>query len=285
MGAGRLAWAHAVGTLPGGGERRGTGACDPASSVSRIAGLDACSAGQAKRRGLPRPAGPADPEAAAAAEARDAGGAFGGSESEEDLTVGDTTHPDLRWVGANTGPSSSRAPLGLPHTPAPSPRSDSDVEAAVEGYVRALERLERGEGPTPREMGARDAGAPRLAPPEPYAHVESESDSSEDDDRNTVGNVPLEWYRHEDHLGYDREGRAIGKVRAWARWGAGAAWALATRRRCVAEGPPSARRHRRTPRAPRAPAVGTHWMSSSNARRAASLGGRCMIRTTGRRSR
>jgi len=140
--------------------------------------------GQAKRRGLPRPAGPADPEAAAAAEARDAGGAFGGSESEEDLTVGDTTHPDL---------------------------SDSDVEAAVEGYVRALERLERGEGPTPREMGARDAGAPRLAPPEPYAHVESESDSSEDDDRNTVGNVPLEWYRHEDHLGYDREGRAIGK--------------------------------------------------------------------------
>lgn len=24
-----------------------------------------------------------------------------------------------------------------------------------------------------------------------------------------VGNVPLEWYKHEDHIGYDKDGRAI----------------------------------------------------------------------------
>lgn len=39
------------------------------------------------------------------------------------------------------------------------------------------------------------------------------SDSSEDErpNRNTVGAVPLEWYEHEDHIGYDIEGRAIAK--------------------------------------------------------------------------
>ena len=29
--------------------------------------------------------------------------------------------------------------------------------------------------------------------------------------RNTVGNVPLEWYDEYPHLGYDLEGKAIGK--------------------------------------------------------------------------
>ncbi|XP_069114519.1 ribosome biogenesis protein bop1-like [Argopecten irradians] len=41
---------------------------------------------------------------------------------------------------------------------------------------------------------------------------EYESDSSDEEDiRNTVGNVPLEWYRDYDHLGYDVEGRKIAK--------------------------------------------------------------------------
>eukprot|EP00892_Ulva_mutabilis_P006986 jgi/Ulvmu1/465/UM001_0472.1 len=37
------------------------------------------------------------------------------------------------------------------------------------------------------------------------------SDSSEDErpSRNTVGNVPLEWYKHEEHIGYDRDGEPI----------------------------------------------------------------------------
>ena len=29
--------------------------------------------------------------------------------------------------------------------------------------------------------------------------------------RNTVGNVPLEWYKDEEHIGYDREGRKLTK--------------------------------------------------------------------------
>jgi len=46
----------------------------------------------------------------------------------------------------------------------------------------------------------------------PYDHIASESDSSDDEDHNTIGNVPLEWYKHEDHIGYDKSGKAIAKV-------------------------------------------------------------------------
>lgn len=40
-----------------------------------------------------------------------------------------------------------------------------------------------------------------------------ESDSSEDEvlPRNTIGHVPLEWYKNEEHIGYDRSGRRIKK--------------------------------------------------------------------------
>ncbi|KAJ9521536.1 hypothetical protein QJQ45_008812 [Haematococcus lacustris] len=43
--------------------------------------------------------------------------------------------------------------------------------------------------------------------------VDPGSDSSEDEreNRNTVGDVPLEWYKDEDHIGYDKEGKKIAK--------------------------------------------------------------------------
>lgn len=45
------------------------------------------------------------------------------------------------------------------------------------------------------------------------AAAAEESDSSEDEvaPRNTVGDVPLEWYKDEEHIGYDIEGRKIKK--------------------------------------------------------------------------
>ncbi|KXZ47271.1 hypothetical protein GPECTOR_36g123 [Gonium pectorale] len=44
--------------------------------------------------------------------------------------------------------------------------------------------------------------------------VDPGSDSSEDErpNRNTIGAVPLEWYKDEDHIGYDVDGRRIGKA-------------------------------------------------------------------------
>lgn len=43
--------------------------------------------------------------------------------------------------------------------------------------------------------------------------VVEESDSSEDEvaPRNTIGNVPLEWYKDEEHIGYDLSGKKIKK--------------------------------------------------------------------------
>ncbi|RLN03441.1 hypothetical protein C2845_PM13G11410 [Panicum miliaceum] len=45
------------------------------------------------------------------------------------------------------------------------------------------------------------------------AAAAEESDSSEDEvaPRNTVGDVPLEWYKDEEHIGYDIDGRKIKK--------------------------------------------------------------------------
>ncbi|KAL5564415.1 hypothetical protein UlMin_027579, partial [Ulmus minor] len=44
-------------------------------------------------------------------------------------------------------------------------------------------------------------------------HQEEQSDSSEDEvaPRNTIGDVPLEWYRDEKHIGYDISGKKIKK--------------------------------------------------------------------------
>ncbi|KAL3814513.1 hypothetical protein ACJIZ3_015781 [Penstemon smallii] len=43
--------------------------------------------------------------------------------------------------------------------------------------------------------------------------IVEESDSSEDEvtPRNTIGDVPLEWYKDEEHIGYDRAGKKIKK--------------------------------------------------------------------------
>ncbi|KAK9795607.1 hypothetical protein WJX73_008137 [Symbiochloris irregularis] len=44
-------------------------------------------------------------------------------------------------------------------------------------------------------------------------HNQGSDDSSEDERpaRNTVGEIPLEWYKDEEHIGYDREGQKIAK--------------------------------------------------------------------------
>ena len=46
---------------------------------------------------------------------------------------------------------------------------------------------------------------------DPNWHITPESDSEEDGPlmRNPVGNIPMEWYKDEKHIGYDREGKKI----------------------------------------------------------------------------
>lgn len=64
-----------------------------------------------------------------------------------------------------------------------------------------------GDGDERSGRGGGAGGAPAAADLDPP------SDSSEDErpPRNTVGEVPLEWYRHEEHIGYDVDGQKLGR--------------------------------------------------------------------------
>lgn len=58
-----------------------------------------------------------------------------------------------------------------------------------------------------------DEGAVGEEPVSPRPQDDPASDSSEDErpGRNTVGNVPLEWYDAEEHIGYDKDGNKLVK--------------------------------------------------------------------------
>lgn len=51
-----------------------------------------------------------------------------------------------------------------------------------------------------------EAGEEEPASPRPQDDPASDSSEDERPGRNTVGNVPLEWYDAEEHIGYDKDG-------------------------------------------------------------------------------
>nr|XP_043619969.1 ribosome biogenesis protein BOP1 homolog [Erigeron canadensis] len=61
--------------------------------------------------------------------------------------------------------------------------------------------------------GADDINQENQSESEDSREVVDESDSSEDEvgPRNTIGDVPLEWYKDEEHIGYDVAGKKIKK--------------------------------------------------------------------------
>ncbi len=80
-------------------------------------------------------------------------------------------------------------------------------DAGTRGQGAGQDAGSDGDPDHPTALGAAGAGAHGAGAGDPG------SDSSEDErpNRNTVGAVPLEWYQHEEHIGYDIEGRAIAK--------------------------------------------------------------------------
>jgi ribosome biogenesis protein ERB1 len=58
-----------------------------------------------------------------------------------------------------------------------------------------------------------DNGQENLSDNEESDHRVDESDSSEDEvsPRNTIGTVPFEWYKDEEHIGYDKSGKKLKK--------------------------------------------------------------------------
>ncbi|PSC76374.1 ribosome biogenesis BOP1-like protein [Micractinium conductrix] len=94
--------------------------------------------------------------------------------------------------------------------------TDSDEEPAADGVAggpsgsgseEEHEEDDEGEAEEDERRARRAAALAAGEDPDPA------SDSSEEErpQRNTVGDVPLEWYRHEEHIGYNVEGQKIEK--------------------------------------------------------------------------
>ena len=87
--------------------------------------------------------------------------------------------------------------------------AEEEEEVAEEDEVdRAIVELAQGERSSDDEEEENGTKNSRFGI---HPHQVDDSDSSEDErpSRNTIGNVPLEWYKDEEHIGYDREGNKI----------------------------------------------------------------------------
>ncbi|KAA6423515.1 MAG: ribosome biogenesis BOP1 protein [Trebouxia sp. A1-2] len=94
--------------------------------------------------------------------------------------------------------------------------SDSEASSAVEDSPSDDDELDTAIVELAAGRDAEDAEAhPPVATPngDPAGElqIDAGSDSSEDDrpPRNTIGQVPLEWYKDEQHIGYDRDAKKL----------------------------------------------------------------------------
>lgn len=81
-----------------------------------------------------------------------------------------------------------------------------DVDDAILEYERAI-RKRMGGGEAVEDSGDEDEDA--SSGRDDFDDVASDSSEEERPQRNTVGEVPLEWYSDEEHIGYDTEGQKI----------------------------------------------------------------------------
>lgn len=96
---------------------------------------------------------------------------------------------------------------------------DMDEEALLQEIVALRgqmgDEVDEEDDDDVREGGERGMG--RASTSGVQFQQQSDDDSSEDEreNRNTVGNVPLkQWYKDEEHIGYDRDGNKLMKARA-----------------------------------------------------------------------
>lgn len=110
---------------------------------------------------------------------------------------------------------------------------DEEAKAAIAEYYRAARDDDDSDGADEAGGGGDEEEAVAGAVGELRPEDGDETDSSEDErpSRNTIGNVPLKWYKHEDHIGYDREGGKLIKKKQrdkleehMARQDGGKAW-------------------------------------------------------------
>lgn len=97
-------------------------------------------------------------------------------------------------------------------------KNDSDPEVAPELMIESYSHDEEQSEYSDASQSLDSQGSSGITRDDENAeedlhHSREESDSSEDEvaPRNTIGDVPLEWYKDEEHIGYDITGRKIKK--------------------------------------------------------------------------
>ncbi|XP_012328704.2 ribosome biogenesis protein BOP1 [Aotus nancymaae] len=123
------------------------------------------------------------------------------------------TSPLSHGAGSDSGVSDSEESIfsGLEDSGSDSSEGDD------EGDEKGKDGAGSDEGPggtekTTEEQAQADTACPRTEMASVLTADEYAEDSSDEEDiRNTVGNVPLEWYEDFPHVGYDLDGRCIYK--------------------------------------------------------------------------
>ncbi|KAF6205239.1 hypothetical protein GE061_019406 [Apolygus lucorum] len=112
------------------------------------------------------------------------------SEGDEDLNS-EIDSDELEWESENEEEESSQESDG-----------DPEKEDAVE--IKSKNGIEKS------KIGLRKEGVPGTSTQPPGEDEYAEGDTSDEEDiRNTVGNIPINWYDEFDHIGYDWDGRKI----------------------------------------------------------------------------
>ncbi|KAL5022279.1 hypothetical protein ScPMuIL_001434 [Solemya velum] len=118
----------------------------------------------------------------------------------------DDIFPDEDKNDESGSSSDSSEYSGLEEEPDTSDESDSDIEHAEIPESTGLNENSDNEQSTKQtEAGMEQTGKVHIPKVDEY----EEDSSDEEDIRNTVGNIPMEWYREYGHIGYDVEGNRI----------------------------------------------------------------------------
>ncbi|KAJ8334103.1 hypothetical protein SKAU_G00397420 [Synaphobranchus kaupii] len=113
------------------------------------------------------------------------------------------------------GESSTSVELSEKRSPALPPRTKDKLKGEKQKPPRK-EKMEKGRVRASEDGGGGESGQleqdSELSKPAPPQEDEYEQDTSDEEDiRNTVGNIPMEWYNDYPHIGYDLDGKKIFK--------------------------------------------------------------------------
>ncbi|XP_068953136.1 ribosome biogenesis protein BOP1 isoform X1 [Petaurus breviceps papuanus] len=132
------------------------------------------------------------------------------AESSEELPLFNCPAPSQSAADSGSDPSESEESVFSGLEDSGSDSSEDDASSTEDGQPRSIPKMTQDKS----QAGAtlQNTKEASIQSQEPKKEDEYAEDSSDEEDiRNTVGNVPLEWYEDFPHIGYDLDGKRIYK--------------------------------------------------------------------------